>query len=123
MAECGQGTGVVLEYESAAMNGNPMPEGLAQEDQIMFQALSLLYARYHIGRISRDQATREKGQLLYEYDKRQRVAEADRKLTRWHSDLRREIEAAQNHFRKEHTLEAADRLSAALDGRVTKDAE
>lgn len=113
-----QGTGVVLAYENAAMTGDPMPEGLCLEDQLTFQALSLLYARYHIGRISREDAVREKGRLVYEHDRRMRMAAADRELNTWHVDLRKEIEGAQCRYRKERTLEAADALSAVLDGRL-----
>ena len=113
-----QGTGVVLAYENAAMTGDPMPEGLCLEDQLTFQALSLLYARYHIGRISREDAVKEKGKLIYEHDRRIRMADSSRKLNAWHVDLRNEIQFAHCRYRKERTLEAADKLSAVLDGRL-----
>jgi hypothetical protein len=53
------------------MRGEPMPEGLKSYDITMFQNLSLLYARYRQKRISREQATAEKKNLLaaYEHEK------------------------------------------------------
>lgn len=39
-------------------------------------------------------------------------------MYRWNSDLRKAVESAQNAYRKNRTLENADRLSAALDGRL-----
>lgn len=118
MGERSQGTGVVLEFERAAMNGDPMPDGLALEGQLMFQALALLYTRYRRGEISREMASAEKGHLLYEYDLRQRKAKQAAGLSAWHTKLLKEIEAAQCRYRKERTLETADALSAAVDGRL-----
>lgn len=118
MAERGKGTGVVLEFERAAMNGEPMPDGLALEDQLMYQAISFLYARYRRHEISRDMASSEKGKLLFEYDRRKRMAKAASSLAKWHFKLRKKIEAAHCRFRKERTLAAADMLSAVLDGHV-----
>lgn len=112
------GTGVVLEFERPAMNGHPMPDGLPLEDQAMFQALSLLYARYRRGEITREMASGEKGKLLYEYDRRKRMAKSADALASWHAELRKSIEGAQCRYRKERTLEAADDLSAVLDGRL-----
>lgn len=118
MAERGQSTGVLLEFERTAMNGDPMPEGLPLEDQAMFQALSLLYARYRRGEITRDMASGEKGKLLFEYDRRKRMAKAAADLAGWHTRVRSEVEGAQCRYRKERTPEAADALSDALDGRM-----
>lgn len=46
------------------------------------------------------------------------MAEGTERLARWYADLRKNIEAAQNRYRKERTLEAADMLSDVLDGMV-----
>ncbi len=107
-----------LPYERQAMQAQPMPEGLSLEDQLMYQALSILYARYKRHELTREQATAEKGKLVYEHDRRKKIEGASSDLAKWHHDLRREIEAAQCRYRKEHTIEAADALSAALDGRI-----
>ena len=48
--------------------------------------------------------------MIYEYDRRKRMAEGTERLARCHADLRKNIEAAQNRYRKERTLEAAVRL-------------
>lgn len=118
MAECGEGIAMVSELERLAMRGEPMPEGLSLTDQRFFQSLSLLYARYRAGFIDRAAGSREKGQILYQRDLEGRQREMDDKLIRHHVELTRAIEGAQNAYRKERTLENADRLSAALDGRL-----
>ncbi len=107
-----------LPYERQAMQAQPMPDGLSLEDQLMYQALSILYARYKRHELTREQAAADKGRLLYEHDRRVRSAEADRRLAKWHTDLRKSIEAAQCYYRKERTIENADALSAAIDGRI-----
>jgi hypothetical protein len=60
-------TGTTLPYETAAMRGDPMPEGLKSYDCTMFQNLSLLYQRYRKGMIDREQAIKEKKTLLDAY--------------------------------------------------------
>lgn len=112
-----------LPYERQAMRAQPMPDGLSLEDQLMYQSLSILYARYKRNELTRAQATAEKGKLVYEYDRRNKIEAASSDLTKWHTELRKAIEAAQCRYRKEHTLEAADALSAALDGRILHDRE
>ena len=119
MEERGTGAGVVSELERLAIRGEPMPDGLNLTDQWVFQSLSLLYARYRAGFIGRDTGSREKGQILYQRDKEMRQREMDGKLILHHVELNRAMEAAQNAYRKSRTLENADRLSAALDGRLT----
>lgn len=118
MEERGTGAGVVSELERLAIRGEPMPDGLNLTDQWFFQSLSLLYARYRAGFIDRAAGSREKGQILYQRDLEGRQREMDGKLIRHHIELTRAIEGAQNAYRKERTLENADRLSAALDGRL-----
>ena len=54
---------MVFEFERAAMNGDPMPHGLALEDQMAYQALARLYARYRAGYIARQDGAREKRQI------------------------------------------------------------
>lgn len=116
MEKCSTGTGVVLEFEKAAMKGEPMPDGLSLMDQAMFQALAALYARYRRGELDRRQASAEKGKLLYEYEKQCRVAKFYADLAAWHTELRTRIEASASAYRKERTLENADALSATING-------
>lgn len=106
------GNNVVLDYERAAMRGDPMPSGMEFPDQVMYQALSLLYARYRIGSVSRDQASSEKRRMLAEYENF---------LFRWHmgsrwANILKATEVAHTNYTKERTLENADALSAVLNG-------
>lgn len=123
MERCGQSTGVVLEFEQAAIRGEPMPENLDLVDQLMFQALSLLYVRYRRKELSRDEATMEKGKLLYTYDRYKRQWESALHLAKWHFELVKATEGALNSFRKDHTIDAADRLADTLDGKIFKSEE
>ena len=106
------------ELERIAMRGGPMPDGLNLTDQRFFQGISCLYARYRAGFIDRAAGSREKGQILYQRDKEMRQREMDGKLILHHVELNRAMEAAQNAYLKDRTLENADRLSAVLDGRL-----
>ena len=42
-------------FERAAMQNDPMPEGLTGAEQILYQGLALLYSRYRSGQLSREQ--------------------------------------------------------------------
>lgn len=109
---------VVFPFEREAARGEPMPDGLSLPNQMAYQTLCAIYARIRLGTISRQQAEKEKGAMLYLYDKGTRDEAFQRKLTVWQVDLFHAIEAAQSNYRKNRTLENADRLSAVLDGRL-----
>lgn len=101
-----------LDYELPAMHGDPMPTGLTFPDQLMFQALSLLYARYRFKTISREQASVEKKQFLREHE-----AFVYRwKLGDHYVELINRTEAARTEYRKNRTIENADKLLQAIDG-------
>lgn len=118
MEERGTGAGVVSELERLAIRGEPMPDGLNLTDQWFFQSMSLLYERYHAGFIDRKIGKREKGQIVYQRDRELRQRDCDNKLIQHHVAQTKAVEGAQNAYRKDRTLENADRLSAALDGRL-----
>ena len=106
------------ELERIAMYGGPMPDGLNLTDQWFFQSISLLYERYRAGFINREKEKKENGQIVYRRDKEMRQRECGNKLINHHVEQTKCIEAAQNAYRKNRTLENADALSAALDGRL-----
>ena len=56
------------ELERIAMRGGPMPAGLTLPNQVYFQGLSYLYARFRAGFIDRDCGSAEKGKMLYQRD-------------------------------------------------------
>lgn len=116
MGERGKGAGMVFEFEVSAARGDPMPDGLSQPDQLLYNALAILYARYRSGFITRERAAQDKGKLLYEWERNRTRLESTDRLAKWHADLMRNIEAAQNEYRKNPSIEAADKLSKTLDG-------
>lgn len=94
------------------MRGDPMPPGITFPDQLMFQALSLLYARYRAKTITREQASVEKKQLLREHES----FVYRWKLGHHYVEVIKRTEAARTAYRKDRTLENADALLRAIDG-------
>lgn len=107
-------TGVALPYEKQAMRGDPMPDGLNYPDQLLYQALALLYARYRMGTVTREQATHEKKQLLEKH----RVHQFNWEMGEHYVSVIKKTEHARSEYRKRRTLENADNLLASIDGGV-----
>lgn len=101
-----------LPYEKIAMAGGEMPKGMEYPDQILFMELRLLYDTYRRGLINRAQATAEKIELLNVYGSHKIVDEMGKE---WSKQIRR-TELARTAYRKERTLENADRLLIASEG-------
>lgn len=102
-----------LPYEKIAMAGGEMPKGLEYPDQILFLELRLLYDSYKRKLIDRETATREKVELL-------RVYEAHKIVDRMAKELVDQIkltELARATYRKEKTIENADKLIACIEGK------
>ena len=99
-------------WESAAKAGLPMPSGLCQSEIRAFQAMALLAKRYKLGAINEENAKRERAEIdrAYSSDSGADAANA------WVVGLRKRIEIAHAQYRKERTIEAADRLSDVIDG-------
>lgn len=105
-------TGVTLPYEKQAMRGDPMPDGLNYPDQLLYQALALLYARYRLGAVTKDQAVLEKKSLLDNY----RVYQFQWDMgDRW-VEVIKKTDLARCEYRKNRTLENADALVKCIDG-------
>lgn len=101
-----------LPYEKIAMAGGEMPEGLEYPDQILFLGLRLLYDSYRRKMIDRDKATQEKVELLRTYEAHKIV---DRMGKEWVDQIKR-TELARAAYRKDKTIENADKLLACLEG-------
>ncbi len=101
-----------LSYERAAMRGEPMPRDLVFPDQLMYQSLALLYVRYRAGAVTREQAAAEKRQLLREHE----TFVYRWKLGDHYAETIKKTELAATAYRKERTLENADRLLQAIEG-------
>lgn len=101
-----------LPYEKTAMAGGEMPKGLEYPDQILFLELRLLYDSYKRKLIDRDAATQEKVELLRTYEAHKIV---DRMGKVWVDQIRR-TELARAEYRKDKTIENADKLLACVEG-------
>lgn len=101
-----------LPYEKIAMAGGEMPKGLEYPDQILFLELRLLYDSYHRSLIDRETATREKVELLRTYEAHKIV---DKMGKEWVDQIKR-TELARAVYRKDKTIENADKLLACVEG-------
>ena len=103
---------MVFEFERAAMNGEPMPNGLALEDQMAYQALVYLYARYRAGAIGREDGSREKRQI----EKAWTAAKSRINYSKYSAGFFKTVEWYATDYRKQRTIEAADKLVDAVSG-------
>lgn len=103
-------------WEQAAMDGGPMPDGLSLAEQCAYQAMVFLYARFRMKMIERNAGHREKLLIKRELELRQENDAFNDRLIRHHIEQTKKIELAHSAYRKERTIEAADRLSAAING-------
>lgn len=95
------------------MDGEEMPDGLGYPEQILYLCLRMLYDQYRKGVIDRSAAVREKKQLLDEYrcyQYREKMGEE------WVEQIKM-TELARAAYRKDRTLENADKLVYVLEGR------
>jgi hypothetical protein len=101
-----------LPYEKVAMAGGEMPKGLEYPDQILFWELRLLYDSYKRKLIDRETATQEKVEMLRIYEAHKIV---DRMGKEWVEQIKR-TELARAAYRKDKTIENADKLLACVEG-------
>jgi hypothetical protein len=101
-----------LPYEKIAMAGGEMPDGLEYPDQILFLELRLLYDSYKRKLIDRERATQEKVELLRTYEAHKIV---DRIGKEWVDQIKR-TELARAEYRKDKTIENADKLLTCVEG-------
>lgn len=94
------------------MVGEKMPEGLAIADQIIYLGLYWIYASSRKGFINREDARRMKIGLIQDCS---HFRFRDELGAHW-AELLKTTELARAAYRKERTLENADRLLAAIDG-------
>ena len=105
-------TGITLPYETAAMRGDPMPEGLKSYDIAMFQNLSLLYKRYREKMIDREQATKEKKTLLEAY----RIEKFGYSVLEENIAISKRLEMAAAAYVYNPCVETADKMYEAFYG-------
>lgn len=103
-----------LPYEKIAMAGGETPKGLEYPDQILFLELRLLYDSYKRKLIDRDTATQEKVELLRTYEAHKIVDRMGKELV----DQIKRTELARAEYRKNKTIENADKLIDAIEGKT-----
>lgn len=113
VSESEQSSGVILPWEQDAIRGDEMPNGLEYPDQILFLQLRMLYAQKRMGIIDRDTAIREKKKLLDEY----RVYQYREKMGEQWVQVIKETDLARAEFKKNPTVENAQKLVAIIEGR------
>jgi len=101
-------------WETDAKLNKPMPDGLSLTDQMAYQTLAELAARYKMKAVSVEQAKRERAEL----DRAYAIRLAGDAAAKCMVDLRVKIELAHSIYRKDPTLENAKLLSDVLDGFV-----
>ena len=101
-----------LPYEKIAMAGGEMPKGLEYPDQILFLELRLLYDSYKRKLIDRETATMEKVELLRTYEANKIGENAVKEC----ADLIKRTELARATYRKEKSIENADKLLTCVEG-------
>ena len=105
-----------IPYERKAMKGEKLPDGLSQIDQLLYMQLRSLYYQYRSGWITREMGSEEKKKFIAEYKKQVEKQDFDKKLSEWHSNLRKRIELAHSEYRKKPNIENAEKLSKTIDG-------
>lgn len=101
-----------LPYEKIAMSGGEMPKDMEYPDQVLFLELRLLYDSYKRKLIDRETATQEKVELLRTYEAHKIV---DKMGKEWVDQIKR-TEFARAEYRKDKTIENADKLLACVEG-------
>lgn len=89
-----------------------MPSGLEYPDQVLFLCFRMLYAQLRQGIIDRETAIREKKKLLKEYEA---YKFANQMGKQWVLVIK-DTEIARAEYRKNRTIENADKLLVAIDG-------
>lgn len=106
-------TGIVLPWEKDAMAGLEIPDNLSYPDQILYLSLRMLYRQYYQKIIDRETATKEKKKLLDEY----KIYQFREELEKQWVEIIRLTDLARCDYKKNRTLENADRLVEIIEGK------
>lgn len=103
-----------IPFERAAMNNEPMPDGLRIYDQMLYQGLAWLYCRYHANLISREQGQIEKRKLVVARDRLARESASIAKYSKYYANIYVALAQVSSEYAKDRTLEHADAMYEAL---------
>lgn len=102
---------------AAAWNG-AIPSGLTIEQELFCLRMIRLYGRFKSGGINQDNATIEKAKEVKKYNDSVKLKEFDRKKSDHTVSMWRDMEGLVSAYRKNRTLEIADKLADATQGKV-----
>ena len=117
MGKCCPGDRVVYDAEGLtqlARSGADMPEGLRLAEIWLFQAMRNLYREFQRGKISQEAGKRERVQLMNSY----RTASSMQSIWAESLERKKDAESAVNKYRRNPTIENADKAINALYGGV-----
>lgn len=100
-------------WEKQAMDGQELPDGLDYPEQILYLSLRMLYSQLKQRIIDRPIAVREKKRLMEEY----RLYKFNWELGNSWAKTVRETELARAAYLKDRTVENANKLVSAIEGR------
>lgn len=104
------------ELEDMAFNGAELPSGLGAAETILFLSFRNLYDFARRTEMPPEQGKREKHEILTSYRRYKTMQE----MTRDHAAIIRDVEMAMTAYVKEPTIENADRMWHAFDGKVQR---
>lgn len=110
---------MIFPYENEAKSGAPMPDGLTAAEQMYYQSLALLSARFRFGNISAEDSIKEKKKLEQEFMN----MKAKERYTSASVMLWLDVENAATAFAKGQTMENAYKMHEAIYGCVLKKRE
>lgn len=109
---------MTFRHEKQAMNNEPLPDKLSLEEQSLYLSLRSLYISYRLGGISREQGHAEKNKLLAEFEKRKKLADFAQRRNKHTVAMWKAIERIKAAYRKNKSIENADKLVDAIEGKI-----
>lgn len=97
--------------EKVAMALGEMPEGLTCPEQCYFIGLKMLYSMFRKNMITREEGSELKKGILKEY----RLFAIEYRLSLWWAECFKKTEDAVARYRKNRTLENADKILESID--------
>ena len=107
---------IFKEMERLAHRNEPLPHGMSALDQATYLSLRCLYSHYRHGEIEQGDAEIEKRAIRVAHEQRESFDAFARRCSSQSIALWKNVECAINAYRKNRTLDNADRLADAIDG-------
>lgn len=106
----------LIELEKLAMRGMPMPENLTLYQQMFFQCMENLYARYKRKYISKEKAIQEKRAVYRKTKEYKRLFDLYSRSIKETARFWKEIELQGSRYAKNKTIQNADSFYDAVYG-------